>query len=144
MLKEFVDLYMNNKRSLRKMYKEDPPSSYSELVKILFKFFNNEMEDEYERTGNWKRIPDYNNITEIVTGRYQGIILFVIPEYDSYCDRFWAVKCYYGSCSACDTMQRLSDMNYYYEDEEELTVSQEALDGYMTLAMHLVQNMKEI
>jgi hypothetical protein len=46
----------------------------------------------------------------------------------------------YGSCSGCDTLQNLIDYSDVEDDSAETI--KEKVDGLMTLALHIVQNMR--
>ena len=52
---------------------------------------------------------DYDHITEIDNGDYQGTLLYVIPHkgYQPGPEDYLMTYVYYGSCSGCDTLQGL-------------------------------------
>jgi hypothetical protein len=56
--------------------------------------------------------------------------------------QYWATHNYYGSCSGCDTLKALNEGSWSYEDDARPTT--EVVDGYMTLALHIVQRFKEV
>jgi hypothetical protein len=72
-------------------------------------------------------IVDYNG--------YSGTQLFVIASTEN-SRNYWITKCEYGSCSVCDTLQAIHSSN----SNDDVT-DQQAND-YLTLALHLVQNME--
>jgi hypothetical protein len=119
MIQELVTMYEANKDNIRfDIITELSHHSYASieaerLVAILAKNLP---------------ILDYENITTLKYGDYQGTCVFVIPErgYSSY--RFYVVKYDYGSCSGCDTLEALGN----------------DIDGLMNEVLHLVQNIKEI
>lgn len=78
--------------------------------------------------------PDPKTIHEIDDGDYQGTLLFVIPEdaYQPY--NYWYVRVFYGSCSVCDTLQGILDL-----DNRE-----QQIDQLFTLALHIFQGLKKM
>jgi len=53
---------------------------------------------------------------------------------------YWATRVSYGSCSHCDALQGIQDETSW--DQTELTERQ--IEQYMTLALHMIQKLKEI
>lgn len=80
---------------------------------------------------------DSNAMTVIDDGDYQGSMIFAIPEdtYQPSPDEYLFTYVYYGSCSGCDTLQAVQGERY----DPMLFV-----DEFMTLALHLIQNMKRL
>lgn len=78
---------------------------------------------------------DPERIHVIDDGRYQGTLVFVIAEKGYTPSAYWYCKVSYGSCSGCDTLQCLRG----YDDGPPTA---EQVDGYMTLALHIVQGLK--
>lgn len=76
-------------------------------------------------------------MTVIDNGTYQGAQIFIIPEdvYSPTVGHYVMTNAYYGSCSICDTLLKIS----CYEDG---LPTEEQVNGYMTLALHLVQKLK--
>jgi len=68
-------------------------------------------------------------------GEFKGVKIFIIPEVNvfDYPGKLWVTKVDYGSCSGCDTLKQLDDVKI---DDQ--------LNGYMLIALHLIENMKEI
>lgn len=67
-------------------------------------------------------LADTNNITEVNDGSYNGTIMFLIPFDDTSPSQEDYLLTYvnYGSCSYCDTLQRIKfDLEYDYKSTEE-------------------------
>ena len=132
-----INLWEQNKESLRNYFKitnQENYSSYKSLVKLIVEHILNNHEESYD-------IPMYNSerITVIDDGDYQGTQLFLIPEdtYQPSSSEYLVTYTYYGSCSGCDTLQAIQG----YEDE---LSSEEQIDDYMSLCLHLIQHMKPL
>jgi hypothetical protein len=130
MIKEFVDKFMESRDVIRAHFKEKYPEEYEEIVREVVRAIN--PEEGYDT-------PDPTRIQRLDFGDYQGTLLFIIPNTAYQPDKFWFVKIAYGSCSGCDT---LCDINQCLYDGD--TPSKEQLDDYMTLALHIVQAIKEL
>jgi len=81
--------------------------------------------------------PDYNKITEINNGDYQGTLLFVIggKGYQPCVNEHWFTAVEYGSCSCCDTLQGISGWDCKLPTEDQT-------QQYWTLCLHMMQRMK--
>ena len=128
MIQSFIDKFEQNKSKLREQFEKSHPENYQDVVKGVIKTLSSE--DDY-------RMPDSDNIHEIDDGHCQGTLLYVIPESCYQPDTYWVVKVDYGSCSGCDTLQSING----YSDE---SPTKQQVDDYMTLALHIVQGLKEI
>ena len=134
MIQAFVDRYMKNKEQLREVFRKGHPADYMEVVRNVVAVLGED--DDYNT-------PYPDMITQVGTPDYSGNYLFVVEgDYG----KFWCVVVAYGSCSACDTLQSIKyDGSDYDEDGEQLnSVSEKQLDGYMTLALHIVQKLKAL
>jgi hypothetical protein len=129
MIKSFVETYMSHKNEFEELFSENHPKNYAEIVKgvvgVLSKYH-----DSYEK-------PDHTNIHEIDDGDYQGTLLYVIPSTGYQPDTYWVTKVSYGSCSGCDTLESIREYGDSKPDESQIK-------DYMTLCLHLIQQMKEI
>lgn len=130
MIKEFVEKWEQNKGKIREAVSAKHPDDYQELVKIVVE--NLQLDSEYESM-------DPERIHKIDDGDYQGTLLFVIGAKGYQPSDYWSVQIYYGSCSGCDTLQRIRE----YKDEDG-PPSPDQVDQYMTLALHIVQKLKKI
>lgn len=120
MIKEFIERWEINKNSLRTSFSTSHPESYENLVQRVISI----LED-----------PDPERIHKIDDGDYQGTLVFVIGEKGYQPSAYWYVKVEYGSCSGCDTLESIRS----YSDE---TPTEEQVNDYMTLALHIVQGLK--
>lgn len=130
MIQEFVNVYMENKEKLRNAFSKKHPDDYEEIVKILINVLSDSID-------GWNDKPDSERIHVIDDGDYQGTLVFVIAETGYQPSVYWATTVSYGSCSGCDTLEAIKN----YDDSPP---SRDQIEGYMTLALHLVQNMKRI
>lgn len=128
MIKSFVDSFMKNKDAIRECFSEKHPESYQDIVRIVISFMNS---GEYDQ-------PDADRIHIIDDGAYQGTLVFVIGSRGYQPDTYWYVMVAYGSCSGCDTFQAIND----YCDDGKPTEQQ--VNDYMTLALHIVQNLRRM
>ena len=143
MIKPFVDAFMSNKKNLRSDLKKDPPRNYSALVTAVISTIQNAQGDSYLDDAS----PDAKRITVIDHGHYQGTLLFIIGETGYQPHKYWSVYVSYGSCSSCDTLQAIKSREYdlnYDNDTVTATITEKGLDDLMTMALHIVQNIKEI
>jgi hypothetical protein len=131
MIDKFVNRWEKNKNKLRNHFAENHGYySYSEIFKLICKLVLTENTDD-------EGYPDPERITVIDHGHYQGTLVLVVGNCGYQPDDYWVTKVYYGSCSGCDTLQRILDYS-----EEPFTEQQ--VDDLMTLSLHMVQKLKEI
>jgi hypothetical protein len=146
MIQKFVDRFMFVKPELEKKFSEKHIHSYADLVKITLSSISH-MDEDYEEKEEKKEEEedryypemDTNNIHEIDDGHYQGNKLFVIPADEYQPSTYYAVYVSYGSCSGCDTLQRIND-SYFNDDAP----TKQNVEDYMMLALHIVQGLKII
>lgn len=124
MIKEFVDPFMSQKEFLLDFYTKFPPKTYLDLVTAAI-----------DAIGARSRFPNAEAVHEIDDGDYQGTLVYLIAERIYQPTRYWCVRVSYGSCSACDTLQSIQDSEGAPEEKAK---------QYWTLALHVVQNLKEI
>lgn len=127
MIKELITLWEKNKATLRNDILANELEyricEYFDIVdKVVKIIFNNNGESDKWQSGE--------NITEIDNGDYQGTLLYMIPmnSYQPSESEYALTTVYYGSCSACDSLQSAQN--------ESLDVM---ADDIMTMALHLVQ-----
>lgn len=128
MIDAFVKAWDANKGMIRASFSKHP-DNYIDVVRAVVEMLHASL-DAYEK-------PDPERIHEIDDGDYQGTLVFVIGCTGYQPDRYWYLKVGYGSCSGCDTLQGISD----YRSEPP---TDEQADDYMTLALHVLQGMKEM
>lgn len=126
MIKEFVERWEANKDKIREFFINKPPESYQDVVETVVA---NITDEEYGDVS-----PDPKRIHMIDDGDYQGTLLFVIAEKGYQPDTYYFCKIDYGSCSGCDTLQQVRDD----------LKGDKQIDAYMQLALHVVQNLKEM
>jgi len=127
MIQKFVDRFMENKPEIEAKIALAHPS-YEDLVRFVVEAIS-----DSEDYGS----PDPTRIHAIDDGDYQGTLLYVIADNSYQPSVYWYTMVDYGSCSGCDTLQSIC--NY---DDEAPSASQVA--DYMTLALHIVQKMREM
>ena len=116
---------------LEASFRAKRPDSYTAIVKAV-------VETLSDPTDEWdSKFPDPERIYVIDDGHYQGNRLFIIGAKGYQPSSYWAVIVDYGSCSGCDTLEALQG----YSDDP---VTDDELNGTMTLALHILQSMKLI
>lgn len=130
MIMELVKRWEEKKSLLQKHYSENHPEDYKSIVSKLIELITN---DEYEELAL-----DPERIHQIDDGDYQGTLLYVIAEKAYQPSIYYYVKVSYGSCSGCDTLERIKD----YDTDNKPTEKQ--TEGYMTLSLHVLQQIKKM
>ena len=125
MIQEFVDRFMANKPAIQAVFQQAHPENYLAVVTTVIQHIT---ENDWEG-------PDATRIHQIDDGDCQGTLVFVIPEKRYQPSVYYYVKVDYGSCSGCDTLERIRNYN------DELPTEQQVAD-YMTLALHVIQKLK--
>ena len=129
MIQKFVDRFMAKKDQLREQFKAQKIESYSAIVRAVVDLLVYDHDFECDS-------PDPERIHEIDDGNYQGTLVFVVGAqgYDPF--KYWYVRISYGSCSGCDTLERIN-MGSWGDIPTDSQVNQ-----YMDLALYVVQCMK--
>lgn len=127
MIQLYVDRFMANKSQLEAVLAKKHPNDYKELVIEVVKAISSNDYDDL----------DAERIHEINDGNYQGTLLYVIATTGYRPDKYWTMKVSYGSCSGCDTLQNIHE----YSDDPP---TKDQIEAYMTLALHIVQGLKEV
>jgi hypothetical protein len=112
---------MERKSVLEEALRKSPPGVYKDVVARVVEVIGGVDYDD----------PDPDQIHEIDDGDYQGTLVYVIGAGGYQPSTYWAVSVGYGSCSTCDTLQGVLD-------------EPDPVPGLMTLALHVVQGLKEI
>jgi len=128
MIQKFVDLVMAGKSDLCKRFSYRHPDSYEAIVKAVVALLN-----PYGVNGE----PDCERVHSIDDGEYQGILLFLVAAQGYQPNKYWYVRVDYGSCSGCDTLKGIRG----YENS---APTDEQINDYWTLALHIVQELKEL
>ena len=129
MIQKFVDRFMAKEDWIRDQLSKHP-EDYGDVVKIVVQAIRSE--DEYKG-------PDPERICTIDWGEYQGTLVYVIGDDGYQPTKYWYVFVGYGSCSGCDTLERIR--NY---EPCDAPPNKEQIDDYYTLALHIVQGIKEM
>ena len=126
MLTEFTDRFIACKeQTLRELQQMQTPVTYKDLVCMAIKCI-------HIGTGD----PDPKQIYEIRdSDAFHGTCVYVIPEEQFRRYRYWYVMIEYGSCTTCDTLQRLER----YEKDPLARAH-----GYWTMMLHIVQGLSEM
>jgi hypothetical protein len=132
MLPEIVEKWDKYSAKLEEYFKNTAQreyDTYENIVKALITCVLNATYTDY----------DVDNLTVIDHGDYQGTILFIVPKssYQPNVEDYIYTSTYYGSCSACDTLQAISGYSIEKPTDEQVK-------DYMTLALHLIQRMKRM
>lgn len=134
MNKHFVKCWDEKKGILEDWFKQEKMGfAYQVIVKKLF---------ELVLTPDHDYVDEFNleTLRVIDDGHYQGTQLFVIahetyqPEEQDYV----VTSVSYGSCSGCDTLERIFSYDYGELPDDK------QVEDLMTLALHLVQRAKYI
>jgi hypothetical protein len=123
MIASFVKRFEEGKDELREIFSQKHPDNYREIVTNVVKIIGKPL--------------DWERIHEIDDGDYQGTLVYVIGDDDYQPSDYWYVKVYYGSCSGCDTLEGIRG----YDDGNP---TEEQTNDYMTLALHIVQGLKQM
>jgi hypothetical protein len=130
MIQTFVDKFMENKSKVLEQLASDPPSSYTEIVRLVV---------ENMRDPDGYGDPDPGRVHVINDGDYQGTLVYVIGAEGYQPNDYWYVKVYYGSCSGCDTLEAIRSAGGYDDPP-----TKQQINDYWTLALHVVQGIKEM
>jgi hypothetical protein len=129
MIEAFTKAWFANLHTMREKFTAKHPEDYKEVVRSVVEMLA-DASDDYDK-------PDPERIHEIDDGNYQGTLVYVIGGSGYQPSRYWYVKVSYGSCSGCDTLEAIRS----YRDE---SPDEEQVREYMTLALHIVQGLREM
>jgi len=131
MIQELVNQWECNKHKLEEYFKtiNQEDYSYELIVKKIFELCLLKSDDD---SGF-----NISKMTVIDDGNYEGTQIFIIPKdtYSPSIEDYVITHTYYGSCSGCDTLEKIR----YLSDERQ---TNETIKEYMTVALHLVQKLK--
>lgn len=113
--------------ALTALWSMNNPQSYDDIFTELCKVLKH---------AGYPSGPDPERITVIDHGECQGTRVFVVGESGYQPSTYWIACVSYGSCSGCDTFERISE----YSD----TVTPEKTAEYVTLALHMLQSMRRV
>ena len=104
---------------------------YNDIVKLVCSYiFNENVSDE-------DPMIDVDGITMIDNGSYQGTLLFMLPFDVDQPAEYEYLMTYvgYGSCSGCDTLQRIQA-----DDEDDDETEKDLVDSYLSICKDIVSN----
>lgn len=141
MIKSIITQWEANKGILENYFRNTPQSEYDKY-EFLFK---KTIELATPKVGvyrDWlgeeqlEKI-DIDKMTIVDDGDYQGTQLFLIPidTYQPDVTDYLITDNYYGSCSGCDTIQRIHSYDMGKPNEQQVK-------DYMSLALHLIQKLR--
>lgn len=130
MIQQFVDAWFRAEAETRATFASKRPGDYADIVRMVVEAIS--VDDD----SSWEPSPDPERIHEIDDGHYQGTTVYVIGARGYQPDTYWYVRIAYGSCSGCDTLEAIRGW------EDEITATE--VDGYMTLALHVVQGLRQM
>ena len=126
MIQPFVDRFMAAQSDLRAVFAAGHPEDYKAVVAAVVRVIAGP---------DHHGAPDADRIHQIDDGNYKGTLVFVVAENGYQPSEYWYVKVSYGSCSGCDTLEGIRGYSGPAPTEGQI-------DGYMTLALHVVQGLK--
>lgn len=133
MIEEFTKAWFEKNQILRQRFEKKYPDSYKEIVETV-------VTDVLSSEDYYDRDPDPKRIHEIDDGHYQGTLVYVIGATGYQPEKYWYCKVGYGSCSGCDTLENI--VGYASAEEDSEDERKKKVDELMTLALHIVQNMR--
>ena len=128
MIIEFIDRFQEIKPRLLEQFSKEEPESYEDIFKQTIKMMFSDSDYDSET-------PDFERITVIDDGDYQGTLVFVVASQGYQPSDYWVTRVFYGSCSECDTFQRY----YTWGDNPEKSAPE-----MVTMALHMIEAMKKI
>lgn len=131
MITEFIDKFQEIKPRLLEQFSKEEPDDYQDIFKQTIKMMFEKSDDTYSCNSE---TPDFERITVIDDGDYQGTLVFVVASKGYQPSDYWATQVDYGSCSGCDTFQSYSD----YDNPEQ------SAPEMATMALHMIESMKKI
>lgn len=137
MIKYALEKWEENKEVLRNTIQQTEKNmrsvwDYEEIVKLTCHCIFNEKVIDGDPKIN------IDGITMIDNGDYQGTLLFMLPFDTDQPAEYEYLMTYvgYGSCSGCDTLQRIQLDEIYYNDETE----KDLVDSYLSICKDIVSN----
>ena len=129
MIKEFVKLWDENKDKLEEVIRNSTDHCnwrYKDIVILLFEHVINKGEVKY----------DTKDIDVLCHSDYTGTLVFILHDSSGVIsvEDYVYTNADYGSCSCCDTLQAIQEINL----ESELP-NDEQVQDYMMLCLHLLQ-----
>jgi hypothetical protein len=140
MIERFADRFVRAEAQTKAKLKEWQPESITDLALMMLEAVAGEDEDEDDNY--FRPLPDPQRLTVIDHGDYQGTLVFVVGATGYQPATYWGFSVGYGSCSVCDTFQRIRDQSSYGDDGNELGPTEAQVNDYYTMMLHMVQSMR--
>ena len=126
MVKEIVDLWNERKDNLRSNISSTVIESYEDLIGLIVRNI----------------LTDYvSRYTVLRSADYQGcLVTLFVRDYSGNIEDFFYSSLDYGSCSSCDTLERIKDD---VDDGKYGGIpNARQVDQYMIVALHIIQGME--
>lgn len=141
MIKYALKKWSENKDVLRNAIQQtekDKRSSwnYNDIVKLTCHYIFNENTADKDPKINIEGI----TMVDTGNGNHQGTLLFILPFDTDHPAEYEYLMTYvgYGSCSCCDTLQRVQADDEDDEDDDE--TEKEMVDSYLSICKDIVCN----
>lgn len=136
MIKYALKKWDENKDALRNAIQQTEKDKryfwdYNDIVKLVCRYiFNENVSDE-------DPMINVDGITMIDNGDYQGTLIFMLPFDTDQPAEYEYLMTYvgYGSCSGCDTLQRIQA-----DDEDDDETEKDLVDSYLSICKDIVSN----
>ena len=143
MVDKFIRAWEANKRKLAVRISKATDHyrfDYEDLVQLIFEVVINPYLKEHAENNREDGF-DVKHIHTIDDGTYDGTKIFFLHKntYQPNAGDYIYTSVYYGSCSACDTLQGIQDYQYDAGEPNEAQVK-----DYMRLCLYLVQHIHEM
>jgi len=131
MIDRFVKEFYNKRQLLLDKFGEDHPENYEAIFETLIEVLFGDKSDD----GCYDEWP-YN----FQVLNYGDNLLFIATSRNIKPNRYWVCSVDYGTCTVCDSFKsvRCKTLSTSYEPTEEQA------NGYLTMALHMLQNLVEI
>ena len=136
MIKYALKKWSENKDALRNAIQQTEKDKryfwdYNDIVKLVCRYIFNENVTDKDPMIN------VDGITMIDNGDYQGTLIFMLPFDTDQPAEYEYLMTYvgYGSCSGCDTLQRIQA-----DDEDDDETEKDLVDSYLSICKDIVSN----
>ena len=116
MITEFIDKFQEIKPRLLVQFSKEEPDDYSDIFKQTIKMMFEDTEDTYFSNSE---TPDFERITVIDDGDYQGTLVFVVASKGYQPSDYWATRVDYDN-------------------------PEKSAPEMVTMALHMIESMKKI
>lgn len=141
MIRYCIDKWEKNKNMLQDDIRENPAWGNCDYFYVVKKIVTIILNDGIEACPDWNT----ERITQIDDGHYQGTLLYLIPRnVDSPAEFDYLMGFIeYGSCSICDTLERIQYESYDYDDVSDMNklrqkLTETQVKDYMALCKDFI------